>query len=73
MDRWLEGDSNTKEDKALCSNGRTILSSIILALAATKMLRRGYEAFLAHVVSVESNLPDLANISMVHRFLNIFF
>ena len=49
-----------------------LTSGIILALTTTKVLRKGCEAFLAHVVSIESDAPNLANISMVHSFSDIF-
>ena len=52
--------------------GRMIPPSIMSALIATKMLRKGREAFLADVVSIEGDVPNLVNISMVCRFPNIF-
>ena len=62
------------EGEKVCFLGeRKILpSNITSVLTATKMLKRGCEAFLAHVVSVETNAPNLANISMVRRFSDVF-
>ena len=51
---------------------KILSSSIISTLTSTKMLRRGCEVFLAHVVSIESNVSNLANIPVVRRFSNVF-
>ena len=60
------------EEVCFLGEKKILSPSMILALTATEMLRMGYEAFLAHVVSVKSNVPNLADILMVRRFSNVF-
>ena len=51
---------------------RTLSSSIVSALAATRMLRKGCGAYLAHVVSTEGDVANIYDISVVSKFANVF-
>ena len=51
---------------------RTLPSSIISALIATRMLRKGCKAYLAHVVSIEDDVPSISDIPVVSRFTDVF-
>ena len=64
----------TMEDKRVCFMGewRTLPSSIISTLTATRMLRKGCEAYLAHVVTIEDNAPSIADIPVVNKFADVF-
>ena len=46
--------------------------SIISVLAATRMLKKGCEAYLAHIVSIEGDASNISNISVVSRFSDVF-
>ena len=63
----------TTEDERLCfmCEWRTLSSSIISALAATRMLRKGCEAYLAHVVSTEGDAANISDISIVSKFIDV--
>ena len=64
----------TTEGERVCFVGeqRTLPSSIISTLTATKMLRKGCEAYLAHVVATEDNAPSIADIPVVNKFTDVF-
>ena len=64
----------TMEGERVCFmvERRTLPSSIISVLAATRMLRKGHEAYLAHVVSTEGDAPNISDILMVCRFTDGF-
>ena len=62
------------EGERLCFMGewRTLSSSIISTLAATRMLRKGCEAYLAHIVTTKDNAPNISDIPMVNKFRDVF-
>ena len=45
---------------------------MISALTANKLLRKGYEAYLACVVTSEDSSKELADIPVVRRFSDVF-
>ena len=46
---------------------------MISALTADRLIRKGCEAFLAYAISSEGSGTSLADISVVCRFLDVFF
>ena len=65
---------HTLDDKEVCFIGekKLISSYMISALTATKLLRKGCEAYLACVVTSEDGGKELANILVIRRFSNVF-
>ncbi|KAL0557001.1 hypothetical protein IC582_005519 [Cucumis melo] len=51
---------------------KIIPTSLILALKATKLLRKGSTAFLAHVVEVQEEKLKPKDVSIVNEYLDVF-
>ncbi|XP_040931913.1 uncharacterized protein [Gossypium hirsutum] len=64
----------TEEDKevVMIREYRNYLSNVISALVAEKMVRKGYEAFLAYVSVLDSGDSTSKDIKKVKNFLDIF-
>ena len=65
---------HTLDDREVCFIGerKLIPSCMISALTATKLLRKGCEAYLACVVTTESKGAELTSIPVVCRFPDVF-
>ena len=64
----------TLDNKRICFVGerRVLTSCKILALIANRMLKKRCDAFLACVVSSEGSGPNIADIPVVWKFLDVF-
>ena len=51
---------------------RVLLMCVISALEAKRLLHKGCEAYLAHVIDKSSPKVTLENVSIVQEFLNMF-
>ncbi len=54
------------------SEGTGCLSTIISATAARRMIRKGCEAFLAHMIDTRKTSPSLSDIPTVYDFPDTF-
>ncbi len=54
------------------AKGMGCLSTIISATAARRLIRKGCEAFLAHVVDTRKTSPSLQEIPTICDFLDVF-
>ena len=45
---------------------------VISTIVAEKLLRKGYQAYLAYVVDKELREPKIEHVSIVYKFLNVF-
>ena len=65
---------HTLDDREVCfiDERKLIPSCMISALTATKLLRKGCEAYLACVVTTESKGAEFTNILIVRRFFDVF-
>ncbi len=48
------------------------LSNVISAIVARKLMRKSYEAYLAHVVDTRQAKPNLCDIPTVRDFPDVF-
>ncbi|KAA3467648.1 DNA/RNA polymerases superfamily protein [Gossypium australe] len=65
--RTVEG-----EEVVMIGSRRDYLSSIVSALKAEKMVRKGCEAFIVHVCALEAKESAVRNVRMVKEFVDVF-
>ncbi len=60
------------DEITVVGKGTGCLSTIISATAARRLIRKGCEAFLVHVVDIRKTNPSIQEIPIVSEFLDMF-
>ncbi len=60
------------DEITVVGEGTSCLSTIISATVARRLIRKGCEAFLAHMVDTRKTSPSLQYIPTVYDFLDVF-
>ncbi|KAA3473345.1 DNA/RNA polymerases superfamily protein [Gossypium australe] len=70
--KWATLRTLAGKEIVMVSECRDYLSNVIYTLVAEKLVRKGYDAYLVHILDMKANESVLESIRVVKEFPNIF-
>ncbi|XP_074352277.1 uncharacterized protein LOC141691437 [Apium graveolens] len=68
---WLSRH-HAKNKVVFCGDRQTILSCLVYAMKAFKMIRNGCDAYLAHMINTNATTSKLGDIPVIKEFPDVF-